>query len=67
MRKIAPYQIEQRIQQVAKTKEIFSDFDWLAAKVSGTTDFAPIFITGMPRSGTTLIEQIKADLTGKEM
>ena len=60
MRKIAPYQIEQRIQQVIKTKEIFADFDWLAAKVSGTTDFAPIFITGMPRSGTTLIEQIIA-------
>jgi tetratricopeptide (TPR) repeat protein len=60
MRKIAPYQIEQRVQQVEKTKEAFDGFDWEGATVSGTSDFAPIFITGMPRSGTTLIEQIVA-------
>ncbi len=31
-----------------------------ARAIEGTTDFAPIFVTGMPRSGTTLIEQIIA-------
>lgn len=32
----------------------------LASAPSGTSDAAPIFVTGMPRSGTTLIEQILA-------
>lgn len=60
MRKMAPYQIEQRLKQVEQTKELFADFDWHGARIDGTTDFAPIFVTGMPRSGTTLIEQIIA-------
>jgi hypothetical protein len=34
--------------------------DWQGAQVSGATDAAPIFVTGMPRSGTTLVEQIIA-------
>lgn len=60
MREISPYNIEQRFQQVKLTKEAFSNFDWCNAQVEGTTDFAPIFVTGMPRSGTTLVEQIIA-------
>ena len=31
-----------------------------ASAAQGTSDFAPIIVTGMPRSGTTLIEQILA-------
>ncbi|OYX45146.1 MAG: hypothetical protein B7Z02_02565 [Rhodobacterales bacterium 32-67-9] len=60
MRKAAPYSIGQRYEQVARTKAAFSEIDWKRTKIEGTTDFAPIFITGMPRSGTTLIEQIVA-------
>jgi Flp pilus assembly protein TadD len=32
----------------------------MAAPVAGTTDAAPIFIIGMPRTGTTLVERIFA-------
>ena len=60
MREISPYNIVQRFQQVRLTKEAFDNFDWHGARIEGTTDFAPIFVTGMPRSGTTLIEQIIA-------
>src|SRR5690606_18247052 len=38
----------------------FAGMDWHGTRIEGTTDFAPIFVTGMPRSGTTLIEQIIA-------
>ncbi|WP_347312003.1 sulfotransferase [Defluviimonas sp. SAOS-178_SWC] len=60
MRKAAPYSIEQRFEQVAQTKAAFADIDWHGLDIANTTDFAPIFVTGMPRSGTTLIEQIIA-------
>jgi Tfp pilus assembly protein PilF len=60
MRNAAPYSIAQRFEQVAQTKAVFADIDWHGARIEGTTDFAPIFVTGMPRSGTTLIEQIIA-------
>src|SRR5690606_9523831 len=60
MRKMSPYGIDQRFQQVAETKAAFAGMDWHGTRIEGTTDFAPIFVTGMPRSGTTLIEQIIA-------
>ena len=60
MRKSAPYSIDQRYEQVAQTKAAFADMDWHSIEIEGATDFAPIFVTGMPRSGTTLIEQIIA-------
>jgi tetratricopeptide (TPR) repeat protein len=37
--------------------ETFSP-QWCAARRSGCTDAAPIFIVGQPRSGTTLVERI---------
>jgi tetratricopeptide (TPR) repeat protein len=58
MRKAHPYSMSRRIKDVELVKEAFSDFDWHGTKIEGATDFAPIFVTGMPRSGTTLIEQI---------
>lgn len=58
MRKVFPYDMEQREREVNLLKSAFGDFDWHGARIPGTTDFAPIFVTGMPRSGTTLIEQI---------
>lgn len=60
MRKAYPYDISQREAEVRTVQEAMSGFDWQAARVEGTTDFAPIFVTGMPRSGTTLVEQIIA-------
>ena len=58
MRKAYPYDIEQRFKSVELTKAAFDGFDWMGASAEGKSDFAPIFVTGMPRSGTTLIEQI---------
>lgn len=58
MHKINPYDMAKRYHDVAALKEAYAAFDWKAASIPGTTDFAPIFVTGMPRSGTTLIEQI---------
>lgn len=57
-RKALPYTIRTREREIAELKNALGDFDYLGAKIPGTTDFAPIFVTGMPRSGTTLIEQI---------
>lgn len=58
MRKAHPYSMSRRYRDVELVKEAFADFDWHGTKIEGATDFAPIFVTGMPRSGTTLIEQI---------
>jgi tetratricopeptide (TPR) repeat protein len=58
MRQAHPYDIATRYHEIAQTKSVFSGFDWQGTKIKGTSDFAPIFVTGMPRSGTTLIEQI---------
>lgn len=60
MRKLFPYDIAQRHREVALIKAAQDDFDWKAARIEGASDYAPIFVTGMPRSGTTLIEQIIA-------
>jgi tetratricopeptide (TPR) repeat protein len=60
MRKAAPWHISQRQREVDQTRAAYQDFDWQDARIEGTSDFAPIFVTGMPRSGTTLIEQIIA-------
>lgn len=58
MRQLFPYDIAQRVREVGQLKTAFAGFDWHGTAIAGTTDFAPIFVTGMPRSGTTLIEQI---------
>lgn len=58
MRAAKPYHISRRLNDIRLVKEAFADFDWQGARIDGATDFAPIFVTGMPRSGTTLIEQI---------
>ncbi len=58
MRKAYPYDVSKRFRDVDLVKKAFDGFDWKSATLEGTTDFAPIFVTGMPRSGTTLIEQI---------
>lgn len=59
-RKLHPYDIETRRSRVAALLEAMSGFDWPGAPVPGASDLAPIFVTGLPRSGTTLVEQIIA-------
>lgn len=60
MRKARPYDIAEREHQVDQLIAAMRGMDWQGTEVPGTTDAAPIFVTGMPRSGTTLVEQIIA-------
>src|SRR5690606_30079428 len=60
MRKTAPYRIASRNMEVDRTQAALRDFDYRNHRVEGTSAYAPIFVTGMPRSGTTLVEQIIA-------
>ena len=54
------YDIERRVSHDHKVMESFRTVDWSIAPANKKSDFAPIFVTGMPRSGTTLVEQIIA-------
>ncbi len=54
-----PYDIARRERQVADYLAMFEGADWNRA-IPDATDAAPIYVTGLPRSGTTLVEQILA-------
>ena len=56
MRKAYPYDIATREAEVEAVMAAFRGCDF--GPLAGATDYAPIFVTGMPRSGTTLVEQI---------
>ena len=58
MRKIFAYDPQSQLREREALLAAFDGMDWLGRALEGTTDYAPIFITGMPRSGTTLVEQI---------
>ena len=58
MRKIYPYDPALRDREISMFKSALDGVDWHNISVPDATDYAPIFVTGMPRSGTTLIEQI---------
>ncbi len=60
VRKLHPYDIVSRYSEVAAVQNAMRGFDWKGAHIPDTSQAAPIFITGMPRSGTTLVEQIIA-------
>lgn len=60
VRKAHPYDIGQVRTYYDHLRHDFADADFQNRQVEGTSDFAPIFVTGLPRSGTTLIEQIIA-------
>ncbi|SFC64431.1 tetratricopeptide repeat-containing sulfotransferase family protein [Tropicimonas isoalkanivorans] len=53
------YDIAARRAEVDGLIRAFEGYDFTAA-AGGPDDFAPIFVTGLPRSGTTLVEQILA-------
>jgi len=54
------YSIQEDRELFERTKKIFSPDFFALHHGSGNHDKTPIFILGMPRSGTTLIEQILA-------
>jgi hypothetical protein len=56
-RALSPWSIDSRRVEIAQRKAALSDTHW-ARVPANTTGKRPIFITGMPRSGTTLVEQI---------
>ncbi|MEM0976338.1 MAG: sulfotransferase [Pseudomonadota bacterium] len=57
-RKRFPYDIDTRYQALSASRKFYETFDPDQFEGVGVTDFSPIFITGMPRSGTTLAERI---------
>jgi len=59
-RREAPFEIEKFEQRSARIRAVFSAQFFAARAGSGDPSPAPIFIVGLPRSGSTLIEQILA-------
>ena len=57
-RKIIKYSIESEIGKFSETKSTFDKNLFDKFSNVGYQNYSPIFIVGMPRSGTTLIEQI---------
>ncbi len=54
------YRIEEDVELFDKIKEVFSTGFFSKHPDTGNPDETPIFILGMPRSGTSLVEQILA-------
>jgi tetratricopeptide (TPR) repeat protein len=54
------YSIEDDARYLEKQKSVFSPSFFNTHKQGGCQDKTPIFIVGMPRSGTTLVEQVLA-------
>src|SRR6185369_6437475 len=55
-----PYQAATTSAEVAKAKALFTPAFFATRVDHGETSEAPIFILGMPRAGSTLVEQILA-------
>jgi tetratricopeptide (TPR) repeat protein len=62
----APFDIEGFERRSARIRAFFDAAFFAARKGSGASSAAPIFIVGLPRSGSTLIEQILASHPGVE-
>jgi tetratricopeptide (TPR) repeat protein len=62
----APFDIEGFERRSARIRAFFDAAFFAAHAGSGATSPAPIFIVGLPRSGSTLIEQILASHPGVE-
>ena len=57
---------EQRFSEIAECREAYGRIDFTRTRAAAENSFAPIFVTGLPRSGTTLVEQIIAAHSGVE-
>jgi tetratricopeptide (TPR) repeat protein len=55
-----PYDIERTIRDLKRIEEVFSSAAQVSRPRSSNRSKVPVFIVGLPRSGTTLIEQILA-------
>ena len=66
LRAAHPYDVSTRLDEVAGLKASFVSTDFAAPLSGADSDLAPIFITGLPRSGTTLVEQILTCRKGVE-
>jgi tetratricopeptide (TPR) repeat protein len=65
-RKLHPYDADDNTRFVRRSKALFTADFFAARKESGSPDRAPIFIVGLPRAGSTLIEQILASHSSVE-
>jgi tetratricopeptide (TPR) repeat protein len=63
-RGLTPYDEAAELGEIAKTMEIFDEKMFSLLAGGGERSLAPIFIVGMPRSGSTLVEQILASHEG---
>ncbi len=64
-RQAVPYSIATFEAKSARVRQFFNA-DYLAQQRGGNSDPAPIFIIGLPRSGSTLVEQILASHSSVE-
>jgi tetratricopeptide (TPR) repeat protein len=65
-RKTVPYDIEVFENKTRRVREFFDAAFFAERAVAGYPDRAPIFIVGLPRSGSTLVEQILASHSSVE-
>jgi tetratricopeptide (TPR) repeat protein len=59
-RKLIPYDAEDNEAHVARSKKLFTPEFFAARRDTGCPARDPIFVVGLPRSGSTLVEQILA-------
>ncbi|SFF68673.1 Tfp pilus assembly protein PilF [Fontimonas thermophila] len=57
---IGPYDRDRLTRRIDRTIAAFSDAQYERLRNAGDPDPRPVFVIGMPRSGTTLVEQIIA-------
>lgn len=60
IRKAHPYDIQSAVDETEAVMEAYRDLDYSADPIPGVSAETPIFVSGLPRSGTTLVEQIIA-------
>lgn len=60
MRKACPFNFDALREQTHAVMDSLRDVDFQAIDLPGRSGYAPVFVTGLPRSGTTLVEQIVA-------
>nr|MBA3810624.1 sulfotransferase [Caulobacteraceae bacterium] len=65
-RRQAPYDPEETTAQIRRSKALFTQAFFAERAGAGSRSTAPIFIVGLPRSGSTLIEQILASHSAVE-
>jgi predicted Zn-dependent protease len=59
-RQAHPYDAEENARYIERAKKLFTAEFFAARETSGAQDPDPIFIVGLPRAGSTLLEQILA-------